>query len=63
MKNKIIVKVREAIDLDATIEKANRNGKREILNELISIWKDRNPLEQFTTNVILLELKVRLNNL
>ena len=40
-------------------QKGIKSGKLEILEELIKVFKDREPLEQYTTNVILLELKGR----
>lgn len=38
-------------------------GKIAILKELIALFKSRDPLEEYTTNVILLELNVRLREL
>ena len=40
-----------------------KKAKREVLEELINIFKDREPLETYTTNVILLEFKGRLMRL
>ncbi len=43
------------------LEKHRKQAKIELLEELIAIWKPRPKLEMYTTNVILLELEVRLD--
>lgn len=45
------------------LAQAKREGVEETLKELISVFKKRDPLDTYTTNVILLELEVRLSQL
>ncbi len=52
--------IKTLADVDQACNYAYLAGKADVLRELIKIWKPRDPLEPFTTNAILLELKVRL---
>jgi len=53
------IEIQTYADILTVSDRAYKNGKLDVLKELIAIWKDRDPLEPFTTNAILLELKVR----
>lgn len=55
-----MTKIKSLADVDREVNKAYNLGKIDLLKELITIYKPRDPLDIYTTNVILLELEVRL---